>query len=131
MATNKYPTKSYMIMVDNNCRIGWDMHGHSHLPMVGYSWKPRERKGISTLFMGGLLLYLFKQGVCHIVALPFTLKNIFRQTKNYGNSNISPCKNIIFKKFSKRNQNLSRYYNYVTNVKLQHKPKYQISKILI
>jgi hypothetical protein len=53
MATNKYPTKSYMIMVDNNCRIGWDMHGHSHLPIVGYSWKPRERKGISTLFMGG------------------------------------------------------------------------------
>ncbi len=24
--------------------------------------------------------------------------------KNYGNSNISPCKNIIFKKSSKRNQ---------------------------
>jgi hypothetical protein len=39
-----------------------------------------------------------KQGACHIVALPFTLKNIFMQKKNYGNSNISPCKNIIFKK---------------------------------
>jgi len=38
-----------------------------------------------------------KQGVCHNVALPFTLKSIFRQKKNYGNSNISPCKNIIFK----------------------------------
>jgi hypothetical protein len=35
------------------------------------------------------------------VALPFTLKNILRQKKNYGNSNISPCKNIIFKKSSK------------------------------
>jgi hypothetical protein len=35
-----------------------------------------------------------------IVALPFTLKRvILRQKKNYGNSNISPCKNIIFKKF--------------------------------
>jgi hypothetical protein len=34
------------------------------------------------------------------VALPFTLKSILRQKKkNYGNSNISPCKNIlIFKK---------------------------------
>jgi hypothetical protein len=50
-----------------------------------------------------------KQGVCHSVALPFTLKSILRQKKNYGNSNISPCKNIIFKKPSKRNQNPSRY----------------------
>jgi hypothetical protein len=31
------------------------------------------------------------------MALPFTLKNILRQKKNYGNSNISPCKNIILK----------------------------------
>jgi hypothetical protein len=31
------------------------------------------------------------------MALPFTLKNTSRQNKNYGNSNISPCKNIIFK----------------------------------
>ncbi len=39
-----------------------------------------------------------QQGVCHTVALPFTLKSILRQKKNYGNSNISPCKNIpIFK----------------------------------
>jgi hypothetical protein len=37
-----------------------------------------------------------EQGVCHTVALPpFTLKTILRQKKNYGNSNISPCKNII------------------------------------
>jgi len=43
---------------------------------------------------------LIKQGVCHTVALPFTLKHFLRQKKkNYGNSNISPCKNyIIFKK---------------------------------
>jgi hypothetical protein len=38
-------------------------------------------------------------GVSHTVALPFTLKSILiRQKKNYENSNISPCKNIIFKK---------------------------------
>jgi hypothetical protein len=36
-----------------------------------------------------------KQGVCHTVALPFTFKSILRQKKNYGNSNISPSKNII------------------------------------
>ncbi len=71
-----------------------------------------------------------KQGVCHTVALRFTLKSILRQKKNYWNSNISPCKDIIFKKSSKRNQNASRYYNSIlTNLKFQHKPKHHLSKI--
>jgi hypothetical protein len=75
---------------------------------------------------------LSQQGVCDTVALPFTLKSILRQKKNYGNSNISPSKNnIIFKKSSKRNQNPSRYYNSITNLKFQQKPKYHLSKILI
>jgi len=65
------------------------------------------------------------------MTLPFTLKVILRQKKNYENSNISPYKNIVFEKSSKRNQNPSRYYNTITNLKFQHKPKYQISKILI
>jgi hypothetical protein len=44
-----------------------------------------------------------QQGVCHTVALPFAfVKNILRQRKNYENSNISPCKNIIIKKSSKK-----------------------------
>jgi hypothetical protein len=64
-----------------------------------------------------------KQVVCHIVALPFTLKNILRQKKNYENSNILPCTNIIFKKSSKRIQNPSRYYNSIIDLKFQHKPK--------
>jgi hypothetical protein len=34
--------------------------------------------------------------VCQTVALPFTLKSILMKKKNYGNSNIWPCKNIIF-----------------------------------
>jgi hypothetical protein len=72
-----------------------------------------------------------KQGVHHNVALPFTLKLILRKKKNYGNSKISPCKNIIFKKSSKRNQNSSRYYNSLINFKFQHKPKYHLSKIFI
>ncbi len=38
------------------------------------------------------------RGVSHTMALPFTLKSILRQKKNYGNSNISPCQNIILKK---------------------------------
>jgi len=36
-------------------------------------------------------------------------------------------KNIIFKKPSKRNQNASSYYNSVTNLNFQHKPKYHLS----
>jgi hypothetical protein len=67
------------------------------------------------------------KGVCHhIVALPFTLKRVLRQMKkNYGNSNISPCKNIpnLQKNSSKRNQNPSTYHNSITNLKFQHKPK--------
>ncbi len=58
-----------------------------------------------------------------------TFKSILRQKKkNYENSNISPCKNIIFKKSSQRNQNPSKiYYNsIITNLKFQHKPKYII-----
>jgi hypothetical protein len=47
------------------------------------------------------------------VALAFTLKSILRQKKDYGNSNTSPCKNIIFKKSSQRNKNPSKYYVYV------------------
>jgi hypothetical protein len=42
-------------------------------------------------------LQIETRGVSHCVALPFTLRSIFKQKKNYGNSNISPCKNIIFK----------------------------------
>jgi len=48
-------------------------------------------------------LSMTKQGGCRTVALPFTLKSTLRQKKNSGNSNISPCKNIIFKTSSKRN----------------------------
>jgi len=41
-----------------------------------------------------------EQGVCHTVALPFTFLKILKQKKNYGNSNISPCKNIPYPKVS-------------------------------
>jgi hypothetical protein len=62
---------------------------------------------------------------------PFTLKSICGQKKNYGNSNISPCKSLIFKKSSKRNQKiLQDNDNSGTNLKFQHEPKYHLSKIL-
>jgi hypothetical protein len=78
------------------------------------------------LFLFNRELSATKQGVCHTVALPFTLKSILRQKKNYGNSNISLCKNIISKKSSTRNQNPSRYHNSLTNLKFQNKPKYHL-----
>jgi hypothetical protein len=72
------------------------------------------------------------------VALPFTLKkSILRQKKknNYGNSNISPCKNIPNlhqKNPLKRNQNPSRYHNSITNLKSQTQAQnYHLAKILI
>jgi hypothetical protein len=44
---------------------------------------------VTLLFLG--FFFKKKQGVCHVVPLPFTLKSILRQKKkNYGNSNISP-----------------------------------------
>jgi hypothetical protein len=45
-------------------------------------------------------LNLRNMGVRHTVALPFTLNIILlKEKKNYENPIISPCKNIIFKKF--------------------------------
>jgi hypothetical protein len=38
-----------------------------------------------------------RAGVSHC-GLAIYIKRVLRQKKNYGNSNISPCKNIIFKK---------------------------------
>jgi hypothetical protein len=38
---------------------------------------------------------------------------------------------IILKKSSRTNQNPSRYYNSITNLKFEHKPKYHVSKTLI
>jgi hypothetical protein len=54
-------------------------------------WAVKEKKEAPQYFAN-------KGCVTHIVALPFTVKSILRQKKNYENSNISACKNIIFKK---------------------------------
>jgi hypothetical protein len=73
------------------------------------------------------------RGVSHYgLAIYILKKSILRQKKNYGNSNISPCKKIVFKKSSKKKlKNPSKYYNSTNNLKFQHKPKYHVSKILI
>jgi hypothetical protein len=65
------------------------------------------------------------------MALEFTLRNILREKKNQGKSNISPCRIIIFKKSIEKSQkNPSRYYNSITNCKYQDKVKYNLPKKL-
>jgi hypothetical protein len=53
--------------------------------------------------------------------------------KNYENSNISSCKNIISQKNPlKENQNPSRYHNsIITHLKFQHKSKYHLSNLIL
>jgi hypothetical protein len=63
------------------------------------------------------------RGVTHC-GLDIYIKRYLKAKKNnYENSNISPGKNIIFKKSSERNPNPSRYYFFITNLKFEHKPK--------
>jgi hypothetical protein len=70
--------------------------------------------------------------VCHTLnGLVIYIKKYLKAKVGLLKPNISACRNIIFKKSSKRNQNPSRYYNSIANLKFQHKPKYQLKKILI
>jgi hypothetical protein len=49
-------------------------------------WKEKSVENVVTL------------GPTPQITLVYIFKKILRQKKNYENSNISPCKNIIFKK---------------------------------
>jgi hypothetical protein len=75
---------------------------HNHIMECPMKWNKTMESTLQYLQNGTQLKNSFtkyysptKQGVCHTVALPFTFKKrILRQKKNYGNSNISPCKNL-------------------------------------
>ncbi len=122
--------------VPNSCITGGSKHyaiisAHPHSFKTS-QWHFNDIKGVGRDIMVWVIwTWQTKQGVYHIVALPYRLKHILQQEKNYENSNISSHINVIFKKSSKRNQNPSRYYNSVTNLKFQHKLKYHLSKILV
>jgi hypothetical protein len=67
--------------------------------------------------------------VCYTVALPIYIKKYFKAKEELWKFKyFSMQKYIIFKKSSPNNQNPSRYYNSITNVKFEHKPKYHLSK---
>jgi hypothetical protein len=63
-------------------------------------WKEKSVEDTVTLgptARATLVIKKKKQGECHIVALSFTLnRHLKEKEKNYGNSNISSSKNIIF-----------------------------------
>jgi hypothetical protein len=61
------------------------------------------------------------------MALPFTLKKYLntKEEELWKFRYFTMKKyNLQNKKSSKRNQNPSRYHNFITNLKFQHKPKY-------
>jgi hypothetical protein len=75
------------------------------------------------------MLELLKQGVCHIVALPFTLKKYLKAKEE-----LWKFKYFTMQKYNskiKRNPDPSRYHTSITNLKFRHKPKYPLSKTLI
>jgi hypothetical protein len=69
-------------------------------------------------------LLQIEQGVCHALALPFTLKNYLKAKEELWKLKyFTMQKYNLPKKSSKKTQNPSRYYNSITNLKFQHKPK--------
>jgi hypothetical protein len=62
-----------------------------------------------------------KQGVCDNCGLAIYIKNIYpKANEDLGKLKcFTMQKNMSFKKSSKRNQNPSRYYNSITNLKFQ------------
>ncbi len=62
-----------------------------------------------------------KQGVCHTLALPFTLKVSWKE--ELRKLKYFTMKNSIFEKSSKKNQNPSRYYNSIINLQVSTQAK--------
>jgi hypothetical protein len=97
-------------------------------------WKEKSVEDVVTLgprAQARLVHTMLTRGCVSHSGLAIYIKRILGQKKYYENSNISPCKSIILKKFSKRNQNPSRYYNSIIIPKFQNMPKYHLSKIFI
>jgi hypothetical protein len=64
------------------------------------------------------------------VALPLTLKSIFKAKEELWKLKYFTLqKNIIFNKYSKRNQNPSRYYNFITKFQVSTQAKISSFKI--
>jgi hypothetical protein len=68
-----------------------------------------------------------------VVALPFYIKKYLMAKEELWKLKCFTMQkyNLQKKQSSKRNQNPSRDYNSLINFKFQHKPKYDLSKVLI
>jgi len=64
----------------------FDLKGSNHSPF----WNDLQDKYLQSIFL---------------IIQHLEVANMNSQKKKYGNSNIAPCKHIIFQKSSKRNQN--------------------------
>jgi hypothetical protein len=76
------------------------------------------------------------RGVAHCVALPFTLKKYLKAKEEFWKLKyFTIAKTIIFKKknpLKETKKTFKIYYNsIITNLKFQHKPKYNLSKNLV
>jgi len=63
--------------------------------------------------------------------LPIYIQTYSKAKQNLWKLKYFTMQDVIYKKSSTRNQHAFRYYNSVTNLKFQHKPKYHLSKIHI
>ncbi len=70
------------------------------------------------------------QGLCHTLALPFTLKSILRQKKNYENFKYFSMQKYNLQKINplKETKNPSRYHNSITNLKFLTQDKISFFK---
>jgi hypothetical protein len=82
-----------------------------------------------TLQVSALVTFATRD-VCYIVTLlAIYIKKYLKPKEELQKlKHFTMQKIIIFKKASKRNQNPSRHYNSITNLKFQHNPKYHLSK---
>jgi hypothetical protein len=100
LGTKLFSDESSFLDVEENMHhpVGtWKIRSGSCTVLYFGTLKPSSHRYVKGV--GGCCLVLEKtMGECHTVTLPFTLKSISMQKNNYGNSNISLCKNIILKK---------------------------------
>jgi hypothetical protein len=59
--------------------------------------------------------------------LPIYIQTYSKAKQNLWKLKYFTMQDVIYKKSSTRNQHAFRYYNSVTNLKFQHKPKYHLS----
>jgi len=59
-------------------------------PHVAINNTPQKNFSTNYVFSKLISITSLKQGVCCTMTLPFTLKSILMQKKNYKNSNITP-----------------------------------------